>query len=48
MELQLHLPYYATGTTTPDPNHFCNLHRSSWKGRIYNPLSGAGGLTMFS
>ena len=32
---------YATTTATPDLNHVCDLHCSSWPHWILNPLSEA-------
>ena len=38
---ELQLPTTATATTTamPDPSRICDLHHSSWKRQILNPLS---------
>ena len=41
VELELHLPAYATATATQDPSHICNLHHSSQWCWILNPLSEA-------
>ena len=38
VELELKLPTYTATTVTPDPNHVCDLHHSSPKRRILNPL----------
>ena len=38
VKLELQLPAYTTATTTWDPSHICNLHRSSRQCRILNPL----------
>ena len=32
---------YGTATATRDPNHVCDLHCSSWKHQLLNPLSDA-------
>ena len=32
---------YTTATTTQDPSCICNIHQSSWKHRILDPLSEA-------
>ena len=34
---ELQLPAYARATATWDLSHICNLHHSSWQGRILNP-----------
>ena len=39
VELELQLP--ATATAVPEPSRVCDLHHSSWQGRILNPLSEA-------
>ena len=44
-ELKLHLPADIKATTTPNLSHICDLHHSSWQGRILNPLSAAGDQT---
>ena len=38
---ELHLLAYATATAIPDPKNVCDLHHSSWKCWILNPLSKA-------
>ena len=38
VESELQLPAYTTAMATPDPSHVCNLHHSSWKHWILNPL----------
>ena len=38
VELELWLPVYTTAMAIQDPNHVCNLHRSSWQHQILNPL----------
>ena len=40
-ESELQLPATATATAMPDPSHVCNLHCSSQKCQILNPLSEA-------
>ena len=40
VKLELQLLAYATATAMQDLTHF-NLHYSSWKGQILNPLSKA-------
>ena len=40
-ESKLQLLAYATGTTMPDLKHVWDLHHSSWKHQIFNPLSKA-------
>ena len=40
-ELELQLLAYTTATAMPDPSHICDLHRSSQKFQILNPLSEA-------
>ena len=39
VKLELQLPAYPIAM--PDPSHVCNLHHSSWKCWIFNPLSEA-------
>ena len=39
VELELQLLAYTTATAAPDLSQICNLHYSSWQGRILNPLS---------
>jgi len=41
VELELQLPASITATATQDPSRICNLHHSSWRRRILNPLSEA-------
>ena len=41
IELELHLPAYATATAMQDPSHDCNVHHSSPQHQIPNPLSEA-------
>ena len=41
VESELQLPAYATATATKDPSRVCDLHHSSWRGWILNPLSKA-------
>ena len=41
VESELQLPGYTTATSTPDPSSVCNLHCSSWRRQILNPLSKA-------
>ena len=41
VELELHLPAYATVTEMPDPSHVCDPHHSSQPRQILNPLSEA-------
>ena len=41
VQSELQLP--ATATAMPDLSHFCDLHRSSWKCQIFNPLRRWGG-----
>ena len=41
VEWELQLLAYTTATATQDPSHICQLHHSSWKHRILNPLSKA-------
>ena len=41
VELELHLPAFATATATPDRSCICTLHHRSWQCRILNPLSEA-------
>ena len=43
---ELQLLTYATATAAKDPNHVCDLHCSSWKHRILNPLNGARNQTL--
>ena len=38
---ELQLPAYTPATAMPDPSHVCNLHCSSQKRQILNPLSEA-------
>ena len=38
---ELQLPAYATATATPDLSRVCDLHHSSWKRWVLNPLSEA-------
>ena len=38
---ELQLPAYTTATATPDPSRVCDLHHSSQKHQILNPLSNA-------
>ena len=38
VELELQLLVYTTAIATPDPNHICDLHNSSWQCWILNPL----------
>ena len=38
---ELQLPAYTTATATPDPSRVCDLHHSSQKHQILNPLSKA-------
>ena len=38
---KLWLPAYTTATIMPEPSCICDLHHSSWQGRILNPLSEA-------
>ena len=45
VELELRLLAYVTATVTQDLNHVCDLHHSSWKSQILNPLSKAGDQT---
>ena len=45
VELELQLPAYATATAMPDPSLVCDLHHSSWKCQILNPLREAKGRT---
>ena len=40
-KLELQLPAYATATARGDPSLICDLHHSSWRHRILNPLSEA-------
>ena len=40
-ESELRLPAYTTAIATPDLNHVCDLHRSSWQCQILNPQSEA-------
>ena len=42
VELQLPLLAYTTATATPDLSHICNLHHSSRRCQILNPLRGPG------
>ena len=39
VQSELQLLAYATATATRDPSHICNLHHSSWRCWILNPLS---------
>ena len=39
--LEVQLPAYTTVTATQDPSHICDLHHSSRKHRILDPLSEA-------
>ena len=41
IKLELHLLAYTTATAMLDPNRVCELHHSSQKPRILNPLSEA-------
>ena len=41
VESELQLPAYATAAATWDPNCVCDLHHSSQKHQILNPLSQA-------
>ena len=41
VESELQLTAYTTATATPDPSRICNLHHSSRKRQILNPLSKA-------
>ena len=45
VESELQLPTYTTATATPDLNHICNLHHSSWQRLTLNPPSKARGWT---
>ena len=45
VKLELQLQAYTTDTATQDPNHICDLHRSSQQRQILNPLSEARGQT---
>ena len=38
---ELQLLVYATATATPDQSRVCDLHHSSWKRWMLNPLSEA-------
>ena len=39
VELELQVPAYTTATATWNPSHVQDLHHSSWRHRILNPLS---------
>ena len=41
VESEPKLPAYTTATATPDPRRICDLHHSSQKHWILNPLSEA-------
>ena len=41
VKLELQLLAYTTAKAKPDPSHICDLHHSSWKRWILNPLSKA-------
>ena len=41
VELQLQLPAYTTATARSDKSCNCNLHHSSWRHWMFNPLSEA-------
>ena len=41
VKLELQLLAYSTDTAMPDPSHISDLHHSSWKPWILNPLSEA-------
>ena len=41
VESELQLPGYTTATAVQDPSHICDLHHSSGKHQILNPLSEA-------
>ena len=41
VELELYPLAYATAIAMWDPSSICDLHHSSWQGRILTPLSGA-------
>ena len=41
VELELQLPAYTAATATRDLSRICDLHHSSRKHRILNPLSEA-------
>ena len=41
MELELHLPAYATATATPHLSHICDVYHRSRQCRFLNPLSEA-------
>ena len=45
VDLELHLPAYATATETQNPSLICELHHSSQQRRIPNPLGKAGDRT---
>ena len=38
VELELQLLTYTTATAMQDPSRVCNLHRSLWQCKIFNPL----------
>jgi len=46
VELELQLLAYTTATATPDPSGVCELHCSSWRHQILNPLRGARDRTL--
>ena len=39
VESEVQLPAYTTAIATPDLSHICNLHHSSRKHQILNPVS---------
>ena len=48
LESELQLLAYAAYAAMWDPSHVCDLHHSSWKRQILNPLSEARGGTASS
>ena len=42
VKLELQLLAYAMARATQDPGHVCDLHQSSWKRQIPNPLGRPG------
>ena len=38
VKLELQLLAYTTATATENPSCVCDLHRSSWQPKIFNPL----------
>ena len=41
VQSELQLPTYTTAAAAPDPSPVCDLHPSSWRHQMLNPLSEA-------